>query len=168
MDDKKKMLREMTCCFTGHRLLEGSERLYLSGKLRDTVEELIASGVRYFGAGGALGFDTMAAQTVLFLKRDYPDIRLILVLPCEEQADKWSEGDRQVYEAIKEQADKVRYISKEYTRDCMLRRNRHLVDNSGVCVCYLRKKQGGTAYTVDYARRQGVPVINLAPNTTRS
>lgn len=161
MEDMNEM-RKMTCCFTGHRKLDSGERLYLSNKLPEVIQELIASGVRYFGAGGALGFDTLAAQTVLRLKRRYSDIRLILVLPCVTQADSWHEGDRQVYEFIKAQADKVRYISQEYTRDCMLRRNRHLIDNSGVCVAYLKHKQGGTAYTVDYALRQGVPVINLA------
>ena len=158
MDEKRKM----TCCFTGHRKLDTTEWVYLSGKLEETIQGLIEEGVRYFGAGGALGFDTLAAQTVLHMRRDNPAIKLILVLPCEGQADRWPEGERQVYEAIKGQADKVRYTSREYTKDCMLRRNRHLVDNSGVCVCYLKQKQGGTAYTVDYALRQGLRVINLA------
>ena len=56
---------------------------------------------------------------------------------------------------------KVRYTSVEYTRGCMHKRNRHLVDHSGVCVAYLTESRGGTAYTVDYARKNGVPVINL-------
>ena len=34
----------------------------------------IEQGYRYFGAGGALGFDTLAAQTVLELRSEYPDI----------------------------------------------------------------------------------------------
>lgn len=34
----------------------------------------------FFGAGGALCFDTVAAQTVIRLKDKYPKIRLILVL----------------------------------------------------------------------------------------
>ena len=54
------------------------------------------------------------------------------------------------------------YTSQEYTKGCMHKRNRHLVDHSSVCVCYLTKKDGGTAYTVDYAERQGLEVINLA------
>ena len=39
----------------------------------------------FYGAGGALGFDTLAAQTVLDMKKEYPQLRLILVLPCEDQ-----------------------------------------------------------------------------------
>ena len=48
----------------------------------------------------------------------------------------------------------------------MHKRNRHLVDNSSVCVCYLAKDSGGTDYTVGYARLKGLKVINLASGRT--
>ena len=44
----------------------------------------------------------------------------------------------------------------------MHRRNRHLVDHSGTCICYLTRSTGGTAYTVDYARKKGLRIINVA------
>ena len=44
----------------------------------------------------------------------------------------------------------------------MHKRNRHLVDHSSICVCYLTEDRGGTAYTVNYAKKQGLKVINLA------
>lgn len=40
------------------------------------IERSIQAGYVYFGAGGALGFDTLAAQMVLKLKERYPDIKL--------------------------------------------------------------------------------------------
>ena len=137
-------------------------RYHIAKVLKQELEKLIEQGVIYFGAGGALGFDTMAAQTVLSLKLKHPEIKLILVLPCQSQADRWSEEDRAVYEEIKRKADKVKYTSIEYTSGCMHKRNRHLVDNSSVCVSYMTKSTGGTAYTVDYARKSHVRVINLA------
>ena len=48
----------------------------------------------------------------------------------------------------------------------MHERNRYLVDNSGLCLCYLVKRGGGTYYTVQYAKKQGLPVINLAGRET--
>ena len=87
---------------------------------------------------------------------------LILVLPCLSQADRWSDKDKAVYEDIKSRADKVVYTSQEYFSGCMHRRNRHLVDNSSVCVCYQTKENGGTAYTVNYAKQKGLEVINVA------
>ena len=43
----------------------------------------------------------------------------------------------------------------------MHRRYRHLVDHSGVCVCYLNRDSGGTAYTVRYAKEKGLEIVNL-------
>ena len=96
------------------------------------------------------------------LRQSYPDIRLILVLPCVSQADKWPPADAAVYQEIMGQANKIVYTSHEYTAGCMFKRNRHLVDHSSVCICYLEKSNGGTAYTVDYARKCGLKIINLA------
>lgn len=156
--------REQTCCFTGHRDIPVEQRPSVTQRLKETIIALAKRGVIYYGAGGALGFDTLAAQAALDLKADIPQLRLILVLPCLSQTRGWPEADRQVYESIKAQADKVRYVSERYTPDCMFKRNRHLVDYSGVCVCYMTKARGGTAYTVDYAKRHGLEIINLAEN----
>lgn len=155
-------MRDMTCCFTGHRQLPTFELDVLEARLERTLRRLIDDGFTYFGAGGAKGFDTLAAQTVLRLREEFPYIRLILVLPCENQADGWTAAEKATYESIKSRADKVVYISREYTDDCMLRRNRHLVDNSAVCVAYFLEYGGGTGYTVQYAEKQGIEVINLA------
>lgn len=114
------------------------------------------------GAGGALGFDTLAAQTVLRLREGYPGMKLILVLPCLTQTRGWKPGDVAEYERIKAQADKVVYTAQQYTPGCMHKRNRHLADHSGVCVCYLTKGNGGTAYTVQYAKEHGLEIINIA------
>lgn len=155
-------MREQTCCFTGHRHLPPEERAEIAGRLERVVTELYQQGVRYYGSGGALGFDVLAAKTVLRLRETCPHIRLILVLPCLDQTKGWREEDVAEYERIKARADKVVYTSRLYTRECMFKRNRHLVDNSSLCVCYLTRDSGGTAYTVGYAKKQGLKVINLA------
>lgn len=155
-------LRAKTCCFTGHRSLSDEEKLEVAVRLRKIIEEQIRAGVVFYGAGGALGFDTLAAQTVLDMKKEYPQLRLILVLPCKDQTRGWRSEDIAVYEDIKRRSDKVVYVSREYSQDCMHKRNRHLVDHSGTCICYLTRSTGGTAYTADYARKKGLCIINLA------
>ena len=154
-------MKNQTVCFTGHRKIPPEQVETLARRLKATLIQLIDNGCLYFGAGGALGFDTLAAQTVLELKSQYSDVKLILVLPCLSQTRGWSARDIEIYEDIKSKADKVVYTSQEYTRGCMHKRNRHLVDNSSVCVCYLTESSGGTAYTVDYARKNNLTVINL-------
>ena len=155
-------MKNQTCCFTGHRVIPQEKLPLIQKRLEEEVIHLIQQGVRYFGAGGALGFDTLAALTVLRLRESFPHIRLILVLPCREQAAGWPEKDVRTYEQIKCRADKVVFTSEHYFRGCMQRRNRHLAEHSGVCVCYLDKSSGGTRYTVDTCRRLGIPIINLA------
>lgn len=155
-------MKEKTVCFTGHRTIPMLKKWKIEKKLKETLEALIDNGYCYFGAGGALGFDTIAAQTVLGLKKKHPEIKLILVLPCKNQTRGWEEKDVSVYESIIEQADKVVYTQEHYDRGCMFKRNRHLVDNSSVCIAYLTEEKGGTAYTVNYANQKGVKVINIA------
>ena len=155
-------LKDRTVCFTGHRKIPPEQRVKVVRRLKKTIIELANKNYRYFGVGGALGFDTLAAQTVLNLKSVLPQIKLILVLPCLSQSDRWSMCDKEIYEAIKARADKIVYTSREYTRGCMHKRNRHLIDNSSVCVCYLKDTTGGTAYTVEYARSKNLRIINTA------
>lgn len=155
-------MRHETCCFTGHRDLPEGARPFLRRRLETALERLIAEGVRYFGAGGALGFDTLAEECVLRLRERHPHIRLILVLPCPEQTRGWPPQDVNIYHHILSQADKVVYTADHYFRGCMQQRNRHLVDHSGHCVCYLTRQTGGTAYTVRYAQQKGLAVCNLA------
>lgn len=155
-------MKEKTCCFTGHRHIPEDDLNIIKNKLKKEVIKLIDQGVCYFGAGGALGFDTIAAQTVLELKNDYPNIKLILVLPCKNQTYHWQEKDKKVFEDIKKRCDKYVYTSEEYNSQCMKKRNRHLVDNSSYCICYLTRDIGGTAYTVHYAQKKGLEIINIA------
>ena len=155
-------MKNQTACFTGHREIPFFQKRRLKAKVKSAITDAIRNGYRYFGAGGALGFDMLAAQTVLELKADYPDIKLILVLPCLNQTRGWAQEDVKEYERIKAAADKVTYISKEDYNGCMHKRNRHLVDNSSLCICYLTKQSGGTAYTVSYAESHDLKIVNVA------
>ena len=156
-----KTTRQQTAFFAGHRKLPAdTERI--SSALEKELEALIEAGYRFFGAGGATGFDTVAALSVLKLRKMYPHIRLILVLPHRAQAKRWSKKDIAVYEDIKGRADKVVYISDEFTRDCVYRRNRHFINGSSMCICYLSREDSGTEKTVRVARKEGLQIINIA------
>ena len=65
------------------------------------------------------------------------------------------------YYKIIERSDRVVKVSPKYTSNCMFARNRYLVDNSGYLICYLRDQRGGTFYTVNYARTQGLKILEL-------
>ena len=155
-------MKERTCCFTGHRDIPRGEYEVIKRRTEEAVERLIEKGVVYFGAGGALGFDTLAAEVVLEAKKKHPEVKLILILPCIDQDRLWGNEDKRIYANIKVQSDKIVYTSEKYTRGCMHKRNRHLVDNSAYCICYLTKNEGGTFYTVNYAKDANLTIINVA------
>lgn len=154
-------LREQTGCFTGHRRVPPELRDELYRRLTETVDQLAVEGVRYFGTGGALGFDELAAQAVLACRNQNPAIRLIVVLPCPEWDRRWPDTDRRRYAALLEQADKVVTVSPAYDAGCMHHRNRYLVDHSDVCIGWGTGETGGTAYTMHYAEKQGLRIIRF-------
>ncbi len=155
-------MTEKSCAFTGHRVIAVSRRFDLEQRLERELVALIENGVTTFIAGGALGFDTLAEKTVLKLKKAYPHIKLRLILPCPEQTLKWQEKDKAVYKDMLLMADSTEYVSSFYTDSCMLDRNRKMVDEAEVLVAfYDGRKRSGTAMTVSYAVKKGIPVINL-------
>ena len=138
--------KSQTCCFTGHRNIAPYTPDTVFEQTRSIVTLIVSKGFKYFGTGGALGFDTLAAQIVIELNKKYPQIKLIMVLHCKNQDKYWKENDVKIYNDIKSKADKIVYTSETYSKDCMLKRNRHLVDNSNYCICYLHQSTGGTAH----------------------
>lgn len=152
-----------TACFTGHRDIPQNDVSIIKRRAKAVIESLINKGVIYYGNGLARGFDLITASLILEMKSEYPQIFLILVLPCRDQTGKWvDKADIALYNDILDKADKVVYISDKHYNGCELVRNRHLAENSGYCICYLTKNSGGTAYTVNYAKNKGLKIYNVA------
>lgn len=69
-------------------------------RLRDTIESFIWQGYQHFISGGALGMDMYAAETVLELKKQYPEIMLEMVSPFDAQAAKWAPEYQQRHDVL--------------------------------------------------------------------
>ena len=150
------------CAFSGHRSLPHAAEEQLPRLLRQKIAQLAEEGYTGFLCGGAMGFDTLAAEAVLAVRVRRPELTLTLALPCPEQDRAWPERERARFRRILEAADEAILVSPEYHRFCMMQRNRFLVDHSRMLVCYLTGDKGGTAATVRYALKQGRDVVNLA------
>ena len=167
------MMIEKCCAFTGHRpskfpwgYNEADARcVALKAALAEQIAKLVDAGYTDFFSGMAEGVDTWAALVVLALKKENPALKLHCVLPCVGQADRWSDSARELYFSILEQADEVVYVSREYSKDCMLKRNRYLVDHAACLLAvYNGEWRGGTAMTVRYAQKLGREIIILRPS----
>lgn len=152
------MSEKKVCAFTGHRNLNcGGFDLSLLDRV---VLDLIKTGTTHFLCGMALGFDIQAAQSVIAYKKNY-DVKLIACLPCANQSDTFSEKNKNIYERVLNCCDEVVTLSPYYYSGCMHERDRYMVDNSDVIVCFLRKSSGGTFYTVNYAKKLNKKIIEL-------
>lgn len=149
------------CCFTGHRFLKQDDLKDVIVNLDREVKFLIKQGVTDFWCGGAIGFDTTAALYISTLKEQGFHIHLFLALPCKDQNQYWHERQKEIYNYMLSQADKIVFVSEKYTKDCMHLRNRFMVNHANYCISYLRVQKSGTGTTVNYAKKQGLKIINL-------
>lgn len=78
------MDKQYTVCFTGHRQIPENPA-EVEARVSAIIETLIQRGYSCFCAGGARGFDLLAAKAVLQSQARYPFVRLVLVLPFQNQ-----------------------------------------------------------------------------------
>jgi uncharacterized phage-like protein YoqJ len=150
-----------TVCFTGHRQIDPAHMMALPALLKAEIAKQAEAGAVCFRAGGAIGFDTLASLCVIEQKKQFPHIKLELILPCRDQDAAWSEADRRAYRFVLAEADSVTYLYDSYREGCMLERDRRLVQGSDVCIAFLTKSKGGTAYTAADALKSGLEFVNL-------
>lgn len=159
---------QKTCCFTGHRPKrlpwgyneEGVTCNLFKRKLKNTVEELMNEGVTHFISGMAMGVDLIAAEIIVEFKKQYDNVSLEAAIPCKTQTDGWPFEYIERYKNILEHCDKITYISEKDTYDCMLKRNRYMVDNADVVIAVWNgANRSGTGSTINYAQKQDKRVI---------
>lgn len=159
------------CSFTGHRpeklpwrSNESDPRcVALKEKLIDAIRSVYSSGISHFICGMAKGCDMYFAEAVIALRDEYSDITLEAAVPCPTQSHGWGSADRQRYNYILHQCDHVELVQHEFTPDCMMLRNKYMVDHSNVLIAVYDGTVGGTMGTVNYATRQGLEIIRIEP-----
>ena len=167
-------MQPYACAFTGHRPVrysfgydeEHEKCKQLKVVLNEQIATLVAGGIRTFYSGMALGADTWLAEAVLDMRKAHPSVRLIAVLPCETQANRWSAEQRERYFDILPNCDEVITLATHFTSSCMQERNRYMVDCTGYLLAvYDNGTHGGTAYTVRYAQKRSRKIISIHPDT---
>lgn len=165
-------MAEIACAITGHRPKSfpwkynetAPDCVLLKETLAAQIRLLADSGVTDWLSGMALGVDLWCAQIVLSLKEKNPALRLHCILPREGQEVKWPKAEQEQYHSILKRADEVVYVSRDYHPDCMLERNRYMVDRASILLAvYNGTYRSGTAMTVRYAKEQGTKIMIIDP-----
>ena len=89
-----------SCSFTGHRQIKKEHIKSLPELVLRAINYAYNNGCRRFIAGGALGFDTVAAREVIRFRMSHPEVSLVLFLPCIAQDSKWKPQQKRLYEVF--------------------------------------------------------------------
>lgn len=160
---------ETTCCFTGHRAAKlpwgFQERdprcVALKQQIYDAVEAVYSSGIRHYICGMANGCDLYFGEAVIKLRNAHPDVTLEAAVPYEGQARRWPAEQKARWDALLDACDYQTIVSHSYTPDCMMRRNRYMVDNASVLIAAYNGSSGGTLNTMLYAMRKKREIIQI-------
>jgi len=159
--------------FTGHRpeRLPGQgnpdmpETQKLITALQDWIEKAILRGKITFVNGLMAGWDILAAEQIIALKKRHSHIQLVSIAPYSKnffgREKCWTpEWKNRAKEVCRQQEFGIK-IAEHYRTGIYFERNRTLVDCSSELLCYWDGGKGGTQYTVQYARSLGLEVHNL-------
>lgn len=157
------------CCFTGHRAEKlpwkyneaDPDCLRLKERLSDILAALYGAGYRHFICGMASGCDLYCGEAVVALRDEHPDVTLEAAIPFEGQSAQWPPSARKRYFRLAEECDRQTILHHSYTPDCMMDRNRYMVDNADLLVAIYNGTSGGTRNTMLYAMRHGVEILQL-------
>lgn len=155
-------MRLHRCCFTGHRpeklrRTEYEIRIDLEREIRKAVHD----GLNVFISGMARGVDIDAAEIVLQLRDEGYPVKLICASPYPGFERSWSQAWQTRYGAVMATADLVRYICPRYSKECFQIRNEWIVNHCSRVIAVFNGRPSGTKNTIDYALRQGVPVVRI-------
>lgn len=161
--------REPACAFTGHRtekLPWGTDErdprcALLKQQLADAVEAVYHAGVRHFLCGMATGCDMYFCEAVMALRAVHGEVTIEAAIPWEGQSAGWSAPLRRRYDRLVTECDYYTLVCHSYTPDCLMRRNRYMVDNATVLIAAYSGQPGGTMNTLLYAMRQGLEIIQI-------
>lgn len=152
---------------TGHRpqSLGGFGR---SGFLQQRLVDLARAALKKYMPRGvitgmALGWDQAVAQAATEL-----EIPWVAAIPFQGQEERWPTEAQEKYHELLGKSTKVIVVSEGgYSTAKFHKRNEWMVDHADVVLALWNGKPSGTANTIEYAKSQGIQVINLWRSWTK-
>ena len=148
-----------TVSFFGHRVIE--EPLRIERRLENLIRKLLKENEYVeFLVGRDGEFDQLVSSVVRRCKREYrsDNSAHVLVLPYVTAEFRDNE------ESFREYYDEIEICGSAadgYFKGAHQIRNREMVDRSDLVVFCVQRENGGAWQTMKYARRQGVPLVNI-------
>ena len=173
-------MNDKICAITGHRPNRfkwkynennnGCKRL--KRRLKEQFALLYDQGVRRFYIGGALGVDLWSGELLLELKEqpEYSDIELALALPFAKHDADWDNRSRHRLSVLRQRSTEVVIVGNTENPSAVnyKLRNQYMVDRADCLLAVYdndRSLRSGTMQTVNYARKKGLPITLIHPDS---
>lgn len=137
--------------------------------LESRLTPLLESGLEWVIISGQPGVETWAAETVIDLKDDFPELQLAVITPFEEQEKNWNDAKKQAYEFILAHADYTVSLTKRpYEAPWQfIERDKFLLRNSdGILIVYDEENDGSPKFmkkmAVSYSEKSDYEVLTVA------
>jgi len=144
--------KEKTALFIGNRDCYQIKE----AAIEKAIIEAIQSGIEVFLNGGQGYFDKTCASIVQRLKKQYPQIKSILVIPYRD----FKVFNDSLFDEIVYPFDA--HIFSYYTyKGNIPKRNRIMVDWSSAAICFVYRA-GGAEKTLEYAKLQKLKLYDLS------
>ncbi|MBE6728061.1 MAG: DUF1273 domain-containing protein [Ruminococcaceae bacterium] len=138
-----------TAVFIGH-----NECYKLStDNLNNAIIDCINNGVTRFLSGGQGRFDRISANAVFKLKRNFPNIKNILVIPYLS----FNIFEKDIFDEVIFPED----FEKYHFKTAIPQRNKYMVNNSDIAICYIEHSWGNAVKTFKYAQKTNIKIIKL-------
>lgn len=132
--------------------------------LKTIFEGAIKYGLKNFLTGMAEGFDMIATEILVELKKTYNNIKIIAVIPCSGQEKKWKPSQRTRYHKIINQCNDSIILYDSYTKTCMNDRNKYMVEHSSIVIACFNGLPSGTGNTIRFGKENGCKIKIINPN----
>lgn len=110
-----------------------------------------------FNVGGCIGADSWVAEKCIELNMPF---NLFMPFPSKIQSKFWNDKESKSLEHQILKAGVVTIVQDNYSKAAYHIRDRAIVDNSNLLVCFLEDFKSGTYSTVKYALSKNIPVFN--------
>ena len=151
-------------CFIGHQRIGFGD---IRSKLKEAVLQKIKDGCRFFTMGTHGAFDEMALGVCRELRKDYPDIEIVVVITSLQKIKKVVEHDEilgdEVYIPYSDVKTVMYNIEETHYKRQIIESNHQMIDECDSVICYVNKKNSysGAKYAWQYAKKNAKEIINL-------
>ncbi|WP_100372802.1 DUF1273 domain-containing protein [Bacillus sp. FJAT-45037] len=143
---------------------------YIKKALEQKFRSYINEGLEWVIISGQLGVEIWAAEVILMLKKEFPEVKLSVLTPFLQQEDRWKEETKEHYRSILQQADYVDSITKRpYDNPAQLRmKNEFIIQKSDAILLLIDEdKVGSPHYYLEPAKKKAetkdYPIYTITP-----